>query len=96
VEQFEEENEGIAIPTQLRWLGNTHTIREPRHNGEFAASSVVFVVKGSRLTQSLINRGIKAAGVWYRVEATATTLVSVRNTRVFRTPLTALTEPRTL
>jgi len=28
--------------------------------------------------------------------SSATTLVSVRNTRVFRTALTALTEPRTL
>jgi hypothetical protein len=31
-----------------------------------------------------------------RGETSATTLVSVRNTRVFRTALTALTEPRTL
>jgi hypothetical protein len=68
-EEFEAENEGIAIPTQVRWLAIPRTIRERRQNGEIAASSVVFVVKGSRLAQSLIKKGIKAAGVWYRVEA---------------------------
>jgi hypothetical protein len=29
---------------------------------------VVFVVKGSKVAQGLIKKGIKAAGVWYRVE----------------------------
>ena len=62
-EEFEAENEGIAIPTQVRWLANPRTIRERKQNGEIAASSVVFVVKGSRLAQSLIKKGIKAAGV---------------------------------
>jgi len=68
-EEFEAETEGIAIPTQVRWLANPRTIRERRQTGEIAASSVVFVVKGSRLAQSLIKKGIKAAGVQYRVEA---------------------------
>jgi len=68
-EEFEAENEGIAIPTQVRWLANPHTIRETRQNGEIGVSSVVFVVKRSRLAQSLIKKGSKAAGVWYRVEA---------------------------
>jgi len=68
-EKFEAENKGIAIPTQVRWLANPRTIRERRQNGEITTSSVVLVVKGSRLVQSLIKKGIKAAGVWYRVEA---------------------------
>jgi hypothetical protein len=67
-EEFEAENEGIVIPTQVRWLANPRTIRERRQNGEIAASSVVFVVKGSKVAQSLVKKGIKAAGVWYRVE----------------------------
>jgi hypothetical protein len=62
-EAVEVENEGIAIPTQVRWLVNPCTIRERRQNGKIAASSVVFVVKGSRLVQNLIKNGIKAAGV---------------------------------
>jgi len=68
-EEFEAKNKGIEIPTQLRWRANPHTIRERRQNGEIAVSSVFFVIKVSRLAQSLIMKGIKAAGVWYRVEA---------------------------
>jgi hypothetical protein len=68
-EEFDAENEGIAIPTQVRWLANPCTIRERRQNGEIAASSVVVVVNGSTMAQSLIKKGIKAVGVWYRVEA---------------------------
>jgi len=67
-EKFEAENEGIAIPTQVRWLANPHSIREGRQNREITTSSIVFVVKGSRMVQSLFKKGIKAAGLWYRVE----------------------------
>jgi hypothetical protein len=62
-EEFEAENVGIAIPTQVRWLANQRTIRERRQNGEIAVSSVVFVVKGRRLAHILIKKVIKAAGV---------------------------------
>jgi hypothetical protein len=64
-EQFEAENEGIVIATQVRWLASPHTIREKRQNGEISMSSVVFVVTGSRVEKSLINRRIEATGVWY-------------------------------
>jgi len=64
-EEFEAENEGIAIPTQVRWLVNPRTIRQSRQNGEIAGSSVVLVVKGSKVAPSLIKKGIEAAGVWY-------------------------------
>ena len=67
-EEFEAENEGIVIPTQVRWLANPSTIRERWQNGEIAASSVVFVVQGCKIAQSLVKKGIKAARVWYRVE----------------------------
>jgi len=67
-EEFEAENEGIVIPTQVRWLANPRTIRERRQNGEIAVASVVFVVKGSKIAQSLVKNGIKVVGVWYRVE----------------------------
>jgi len=68
-EEFEAENEGIAIPTQVRWLANPSTIRERRQNGEITESSVVFVVTGNKVPQSIIKKGMKVAGVWYRVEA---------------------------
>jgi hypothetical protein len=32
------------------------------------ASLVVFVLQRSRVTQTLTKKGIKAVGVWYRVE----------------------------
>ena len=67
-EIFEGENDGIEIPTQVRWVANPRTIRERRQNGDIPASSVVFVVKGSKAAQGLVKKGIKAAGVWYRVE----------------------------
>jgi hypothetical protein len=68
-EEFEAENEGINVHTHAWRLANPRKIWERRQNGEIAASSVVFVVKGSKAAQGLVNKGIKAAGVWYRVEA---------------------------
>jgi hypothetical protein len=67
-EEFKADNKGIAIPTQVRWLANPGTIRERRQNGQIAASSVVCVLKGSKVAQSLVKNGMKAAGVWYYVE----------------------------
>jgi len=67
-EEFEAGNEGIGIPTQVTWLAKPRTIRKRRQNGEIAESLVVFVVKGSRVAQSLVKKGIKALGLWYRVE----------------------------
>jgi len=31
-EEFDAENKGIAIPTQVQWWANPHTIRERRQN----------------------------------------------------------------
>jgi hypothetical protein len=61
--EFEVDNKGIAITTQIRWLANRHTIREMRQNRVIVASSVVFVVKGNNVAKSLLNKGIKAVGV---------------------------------
>jgi hypothetical protein len=62
------ENNGIVIPTQVRWLANPRTLRERRQNGEIATLSVVFIVTGSKVAQILVKKGIKGAGVWYQVE----------------------------
>jgi hypothetical protein len=67
-EEFDAEIEGIVIPTQVRWLANPRTNRERMQNGVIGTSSVVFVVTGSRVAQSLIKKYIKEGGVWYRVE----------------------------
>jgi len=67
-EDFVPENEGIVIPTHVRWLANPCTIRVRRQNGEIAASSLLFVITGSRVAQSLGEKCNMAAGVWYRDE----------------------------
>jgi hypothetical protein len=59
----------MVNPTQVTWLAYTHTIRERTKHGEIATSLVVFIVMGSRVVQNLIKKGIKAAGVWYQVQA---------------------------
>jgi hypothetical protein len=43
-EVLEAENEGVAIPTQVRWVANDRTVRERRQNREIATSLVVCVV----------------------------------------------------
>jgi hypothetical protein len=48
-EEFEAENKGVAIPTEVRWRANPHAITERRRNGEVAASLVVFVLNGSKV-----------------------------------------------
>jgi len=63
--EFDAETAGIVIPTQVRWLVNPRTIREKRENGEIAMSSVVFIIKGSRVAQSLVKKESMVAGVWY-------------------------------
>jgi len=41
---------------------------ERRHNGVIVASSVIFFVKARKMAQNLVKKGLKAAGVWYRVK----------------------------
>jgi len=68
-EEFEGKNEGATISTQVRWLVNPYTIREKRQKGEIAASSVLFVVIGSKVAQCLVKNETQAAVVRYRVES---------------------------
>jgi len=67
-QEFKVENQGIVNPTQVWWLANPHTIRERRQNREISTSSVVFLVMGSRVSQIIINKEIKAEGMWEEVE----------------------------
>ena len=60
--------QGVEIPIQVRWMANPHNIRDGCQRGEISASSVVFLVKWNKLVRKLIREGIKAVGVWYRVE----------------------------
>jgi len=67
-EEMKAENEGITIPEQVKCLSNPLTIREREQRGEIRASSVVFIVKGKKIAQRLVERGVIAAGVTYKVE----------------------------
>jgi len=67
-EEIQAENEGVAIPAQVRWISNPRIIREREQRGEIKASSVVFIVRGKKVAQRLVNKGVIAAGVRYKVE----------------------------
>jgi len=61
-EEIQAENEGVAIPAQVRWLSNPRIIRESEQRGEIKASSVVIIVMGKKVAQKLVNKGVIAAG----------------------------------
>jgi len=48
---------------------NPCSIRKRRQNGKIAPSSVVLVVQGIRVAQSVIKEGFLVARVWYLVKA---------------------------
>jgi len=68
-EEIQADNEGVAIPAQVRWLSNPRIIREREQRGEIKASSVVFIVRGKKVAQRVVSNGEIAAGVRYKVEA---------------------------
>ena len=61
-------NKVVAVPAQVRWLSNPRIIREREQRGEIKASSVVFIVKGKKLAQKVLNNGAIAAGAQHKVE----------------------------
>jgi hypothetical protein len=67
-EEIQAENLGVAIPAHVRWLSNPRIIREREQRGEIKASSMVFVVRGKKVAQRLVNKGVIATGVRYNVE----------------------------
>jgi len=47
---------GVTISKQVWWLANHLAIMGRRQNGEIAASSVVFVVKGRKVARRLVKK----------------------------------------
>jgi hypothetical protein len=68
MEEIQAETKGVTIPAQVRWLSNPRTIKEREQRGENTALSVVFMVKGKKVAQGLVSKGVTAVGVWYKVE----------------------------
>ena len=61
-------NEEVTVPVQVRWLESLPIIDERSQMREISASSVLFVIMGTNVARRLVRKGMKAAGVWYRVE----------------------------
>jgi hypothetical protein len=64
---------------QVRCQGNRRTINESWQNGEIAVSSVIFVIKRSKVAQSLLKKGRKAVGVWYQVKGFTNAGLDIRH-----------------
>jgi hypothetical protein len=67
--EIEAENEGVVIPTQIRWLGSMSSIKDRWTRGDINASSVTFAVKGSDVANRLRKNGVKICGRMHEVEA---------------------------
>jgi len=67
-EEIQAQNEGVAIPAEVRWLSNPRIIRVREQRGEIKASLVVFIVSGKKVAQGQVNIGVIAAGVRYKIE----------------------------
>jgi hypothetical protein len=67
-EEIHAENEGVIIPMAIRWMGRVADIKEKKKSGEKQASSVVFAIKGKKMAQRCLEKGLRAAGVWHEVE----------------------------
>jgi DNA-binding PadR family transcriptional regulator len=50
-EEIEAENEGVAIPSQVRWLSNPRIIRAREQREAIKESSVVFIVRGKKVAK---------------------------------------------
>jgi hypothetical protein len=66
-QKMKAENEGIRIPEQVRCLLNPLTIRERQQRREIKASLVGFIAKGKIIAQRVVEKGVTAAGVTYKV-----------------------------
>ena len=52
----------------INWLGRPADVKEKRKSGEKQATSVVFSIKGKKMAQKCLEKGLRAAGVWHEVE----------------------------
>jgi len=66
--EIQEENEGVMILVQVILSLNPQTIRHKEQRGEIKTTSVVFFVRGKKVAQRLVNKGVTAAAVWDQVE----------------------------
>jgi hypothetical protein len=58
----------VENPVQVGWLSNPRIIREREQRADIKASSAVFIVMWKEEVQRLVNIGVIAGGVSYKVE----------------------------
>jgi len=66
-QELQAENKGVVLPLAINWIGGPKYVQKKKGNGK-KASSVVFAVKGSKMAEKVLKRGLRAAGVKYDVE----------------------------
>jgi len=66
-QELQAENEGVVLPLAINWIGGPKDVQKKKAEGK-KASSVVFVVKGSKMAEKVLKGGLRAAGVKYDVE----------------------------
>jgi len=66
-QKLQAENEGVVLPLAINWIGGPKDVQKKKSEGK-KASSVVFVVKGSKMAKKVLKGGLRAAGVQYDVE----------------------------
>jgi len=66
-QELQAENEGVVLPLAINWIGGPKDVQKKKAEGK-KASSVVFVVKGSKMAEKVLKGGLRAAGMKYDVE----------------------------
>jgi len=61
------ENEGVVLPFTIDWIGGAKDVQTMTAE-EKNASLVVFAVKGSKMGENLLKRGLRGAGIKYNLE----------------------------
>lgn len=68
-EELEAENEGLAIPSAVRWLGGAASVKARFEGGIIKASSVVFAVKDEETYRLVRRGGLRLQGQRFGTEA---------------------------
>jgi len=66
-QELQAENKGVVLPLAINWIGGPKDVQKKKGEGK-KASTVVFDVKGSKMAEKVLKKGLRAAGVKYDVE----------------------------
>ena len=66
-QELKVENEGVVLPLAINWIGGPKDVQKKKAEGKNALS-VVFAVRGTKMAENVLKRGLTAGGVKYDVE----------------------------